>query len=352
MADTIESPLVLETWKIMPPKEKLLEKISGLENDITRYEHQKPASDHEEIKKVCRENLKTAKELQKAWFSHPHLAWRYLHHVDEDLILLMPVHELAAKVLDVRTAFDLTIKEEKVRQTWLGDKGKLTQAIDDIAGTAKDIDQDRYTVKEALRYLNDIVDHGFWKLSMNILVGVYSALILAAVMVVYLLIKAPYLLPSAVLGLLGAYVSILLTREDILFVWGGPYFRYLLYNLVARPVVGAYTAVFFFILEKSKLIFSINPLGQVQASAVHSGLANADSLAQAQTTAAHSSLINIGVPADTIEYASYIFAFVLGFAGEKALRNMMDKVLKRLEAKAEKTKEANPVQNGEKPGTI
>jgi hypothetical protein len=333
MADTTVEQLISSAWKIMPPKEKILDKISGLEEDIARYEGEQSNGNNERIRKSCRENLEYAKTLQKKWFYHPHLAWRYLHHVDEDLILLMPIHELGARVIEVKTAFDLTIKEEKVRQAWLGDKGRLTHAVEHIAGGAKDIDEDRYTVKAALRYLNDVVDHGFWKLSMNILVGVYSALLLAVLMAVYLPSRWPDLGPFAILGLLGAYASILLTREDILFVWGGDYFRYLLYNLVARPVVGAYTAIFFFILERSKLVFSINAVAQGQASTTHS------------------SLININVPAEGIENAAYVFAFVLGFAGEKALRNMMDKVLKRLEAKAEKTKEANPVENGEKPGS-
>ncbi len=341
MADNIINDLLKEKrrWRITPPIEKLLEKIVGLEEQIARYDPGKLNDRQKHVLKTCEDYLKVAKELLKARGpSHPHLVWNLLHRVDEQVILLMEEHELSARVIDVKAAFDLTIKEEAVRKEWLGDKGKLTEAFNDITGGGKNIEKSRYMVKEALQYLDDFVDYGFWKLSMNILMSVSSALLLAIFMLLYIvfyhrhfkeLLDVSNLMPFAVLGLMGAYLSNLLTKEDFLFVWGGPFFRYLFYNLMARPVIGAFSAVFFFLVEQSKLIFSINRI------------------AEGKPISVQPTVININVNANVIEYVYIVFAVAVGFAGEKALRGMMDKVLKRLEEKAEKTKETNPAAKKE-----
>ncbi len=320
-------------WRISPPKEKLLEKIISLEKDIAEYKTRKLDNRQKQILETCEDYLRIARELHTKRFSHPHLIWSLLHRVDERLILLMPGHELSARVIDVKTAFDLTIKEESVRKEWLSDKGKLVEAINDITSGGKNIQKSRYMVKEALQYLDNLVDYGFWKLSMNIFMSVTSAFFLAVFMLIYFevyrqhfdeLLTAHNLMPFAILGLMGGYLSNLLTKEDFLFVWGEPFLRYLFYNLMVRPVIGAFSAVFFFLVEQSKLIFSINRIMEGKSISV-------------QPT-----IININVNPDALQYVYIVLAITVGFAGEKALRGMMDKVLKRLEEKAEKTKETKP----------
>ncbi len=310
MADDIINDLLKEKWRcrITPPIEKLLEKIIGLEEQIARYDLDKLNDRQKHILKTCEDYIKIAKELLKAkGSSHPHLVWNLLHRVDEYVILLMEEHELSARVIDVKAAFDLTIKEEAVRKEWLGDKGKLTEAFNDITGGGKNIEKSRCMVKEALQYLDDFVDYGFWKLSMNILMSVWSAALLALTMLVYFFVYYPQrcsgatgsdLMPFAILGLMGGYLSNLLTKEDFLFVWGGPFFRYLAYNLMARPVIGAFSAMFFILVEKSKLLFSINPSGTNIPQSVQS------------------SVININVNANVIEYV-YIVLRSLSALQEK-----------------------------------
>ncbi len=322
---------------ISPPKEKLLEKQIGLEEIVERYKKGEKNAARDQILATCDNYLGHARELMAArGSSHPHLVWNLLHRVDEQLILIMPKEELAARVIDVKTAFDMTIKEDTVRKAWLGDKGKLDVAIADITGPGANMSQSRFVVKDALQYLDDFVDYGFWKLSMNNLMSVSSAVLLAAVMLVYYFVSdlragipdgkmAP--LSFAVLGLMGGYLSNLLTKEDFLFVWGGPFFRYLLYNLLARPIIGAVSALFFYLVEKSNLVFSIATAGsaaQTAGSNAPQGLP---------------SIITINVNPANKGYVYVVLAIAIGFAGEKMLRQMMDQVLKRLEQKAEKTKD-------------
>jgi hypothetical protein len=260
----------------------------------------------------------------RGFTSHPHLVWNLLHRVDEQLIFLMPLDELYATATDVRTTFDLTIAEKKVREDVLGEKGKLTMAIKDLKEDGKNIERSRYLIRDALQYLNKYVDTNYWILSMNILTSVLSAALLGISMVAYfLLYSQTAMVPYAILGFMGAFLSNLITKENILFVRGGPFWRYLFYNLMARPVLGAFAATFVLWIEKAKWIFSINPVATDEKV----------------TSAVQSAIININVNKDALPYVLIVIAIVSGFAAEKLLRSMIDKVLKKLEEKAEKTKE-------------
>jgi hypothetical protein len=207
----------------------------------------------------CRENVKKAEECidVRRLFSDPHLAWRYLHHDDEDLILVMPLDELRARAVEVKALFKLNIKEEAVRAEWLGaeggEKGSLSKAVEKLhesAPTTKEVVECRQVVRQALRQVNEQVDRGYWTLSMNVLTSVVSAVLLAVLMLAFwsrgFLERIPHLgepwltadgtWPTAwltdvgamvLLGAMGAYVSNFLTTKDFLFVRGGPFLRYL-----------------------------------------------------------------------------------------------------------------------------
>jgi len=166
------------------------------------------------------------------------------------------------------------------------------------------------------------VDTNYWILSMNILMSVCSAALLGVFMLIYFLVYSQNdLIPYAILGFMGAFLSNLITKENFLFVRGGPFWRYLFHNLMARPILGAFSATFIFWVEKSKLVFSINPITDGRVPPIQS------------------TLININVNKDVLIYVYIVIAIVAGFAGEKLLRNMIDTVLKKLEARAAKNKE-------------
>jgi hypothetical protein len=177
------------------------------------------------------------------------------------------------------------------------------------------------------------MDCSYWQLSMNIMTSVLSGLILAVLLI--LALKCQPIIPFqdlgqsggfkstfvalVGLGLTGAYLSNLLTREDFLYVRGGPFLRCLLHNIFSKPVMSAFAAVFMFGLERTKLIFSLGT--------------------QAASTKV-AEIISINVNQDYIGYAYAVLAIVSGFSADKILRSMFDKVLKKLEQKAEKTKDS------------
>jgi hypothetical protein len=315
-----------------PASEKLLSKIMNLEETLKEIKARDQKHEHSDLINICQTYLDEARNyLNRPFYKsrHPHLIWEMLHRVDEYFILLIKDEEFYSKAIDVKTSFDLNIKEDKIRQNWLGEKGKLIEVLEHIQkGQYKK--EYRYVVKDALNLINEQMDRTFWQLSMNTLTSVWSGLLLGILMLLawkYNIIGKFYSLsegglaenfiPLVVLGLIGAYLSNLLTREDFLYIRGAPFWRYFLHIILAKPLLSAFAAIFIYILEKSKLIFSINVTGDATAL---------------------SQIINLNVSKEGIGYTYAILAIISGFAADKILRNMIDTVLKKLEKKAEKTK--------------
>jgi hypothetical protein len=264
---------------------------------------------------------------------HPHLMWQLLHRVDENFILLIDEDELYSTAIDVKTSFDLNIKEEKVRAEWIGDKGVFR----DILKQVKEKDKhtmlaNRYMLRDVQKMVNEKMDRSYWQLSMNTMTSVLSGLILAVLMSLAWIFHAKAPLQSLGeggfgntfvsligLGLMGAYLSNLMTNENFLYVRGGPFLRCLLHNLFSKPVMSAFAAVFIYGLEKSKLIFSINPITEAKAA---------------------SQIITINVIPEAVGYVYAVLAIVSAFSADKILRSMFDRVLKKLEQKADKGKDS------------
>jgi hypothetical protein len=162
-----------------------------------------------------------------------------------------------------------------MRREWIGEKGKLTTSLEQIK-KREHVNENRYVIRNALQLVNEQMDRTFWQLSMNTLTSVWSSAILGLLMLLAWKFHTPGALDSLEqgglgsnfatligLGLMGAYLSSLMTREDFLYVRGGPFLRCFFHNLCSKPLMSAFAAVFIYILEKSKLIFSINRISDV-----------------------------------------------------------------------------------------
>jgi TRAP-type C4-dicarboxylate transport system permease small subunit len=333
----------LRVW-MNPATETLYQKYFDLQERLKGFEslHNKLTEEQKHIVEICRTYLgKVRSYLEIPMFNakwpffrrrHPHLMWELLHRVDENFILLTDADELHGRAIDVRASFDLNIKEEKIREEWIGDRGVFRDILDQVKKKDKNtMSANQYLIRDALRIVNEKMDCSYWQLSMNIMTSVLSGLFLALLLLVAWIWQptnpirdlgkggfANTFVILIALGLMGAYLSNLMTKEDFLYVRGGPYFRCLLHNLFSKPVMSAFAAVFIYGLEKTKLIFSIGN----------------------QTTSAKlAEIITINVNQDYMGYAYAVLAIVSGFSADKVLRSMFDKVLKKLEEKAEKTKD-------------
>ena len=230
-----------------------------------------------------------------------------------------------------------SLKEEKVRAEWIGEKGVFKEILDQLKKKDKHtMLANRYMLRDVQKLVNEKTDRSYWQLSMNTMTSVLSDLILAVLILLAWIFhsKAPLqslgggefgnaFVSLIGLGLMGAYLSNLMTKEYFLYVRGGPFLRCLLHNLFSKPVMSAFAAVFIYGLEKSKLIFSINPITGIGS-----------------TSKAASQIITLNVIPEAVGYVYAVLAIVSAFSADKILRSMFDRVLKRLEQRADKGKDS------------
>jgi hypothetical protein len=322
--------------RINPAREVIWAKIVELEDALDGLPH---ATDAQLA--ACRESVAYAKACCARRFGHSHLAWRFLHRVDADLLLLLPDDQILARAVDLKSSFDFSVSEPTLRTEWLGDasrKGRLTDVVEQLESAMGDQVTHlpaRHALREAAVIVNDLVDRGFWRLSMNVLTTLYSAILLVGVMVLLAVLWAFSVVPPlavsseaaslsfgsepardmllmALVGVMGTYLSNLLATKDFLFVPGGPFLRFLLHPLLTLPVLGAFSATVVYAVVHSGLLISIgttSPGGAVAFTATHA----------------------------TEGYVYAVVALVSGFAADRVLGNIINSVLRRLEQKAEKT---------------
>lgn len=322
-----------------PSRERLWAKIAGLEETLATM----PAP-HLPLVDQSIQNLARAKACIERRWGHAHLAWRFLHRIDEDLLLLLSDDQVQGRAVEVESAFDLNMSEPAVRAHWLGtatQKGPLAKAVEQLQGSTGDgvsnVSQ-RHVIREALSMVNDHVDRSFWVLSMNVFTTLWSAILLAALMLAFgIYVRSPAipalhdlgndpaydLLAIALLGAAGAYVSNLLTKKDFVFVEGGPFTRFLLHPLLVKPVTSAFAAVFIYLLAQTRLVFTIVEQGSEAAPAATAAL-------------------TLAAPPGALGYVYAVVAIASGFAADKLLGDMIGSVIRRLEESAEKTKSAEP----------
>lgn len=328
---------MLERRWFTPATESLLAKRTQLESQLEDLEATLHADADKRVLQRCQTNLETVKDLlDKRWRPHhPHLTWQLMHRIDEDLLLILPRPELLANAANVLAYFDMNITEAKLRRDWLGEgarKGSIQQAIDDLHEKDKE-ERARHVLRQALNISNAQMDRSFWVLSMNTLTSVISGVALGVAMLVFWRLGYPSRVSSlgtadlacseysqlALLGLMGGYLSNVLTREGLLYVRGGPFWRYALLHLVSRPVLSAFGAVLIAVLVKSEMVVAIKTAAANKAG-----------------------LVALTIADGAVGYAYAVIALASGFASDKVLSDMIGRVLKRLEQKAEKTKESKP----------
>lgn len=335
--------------------ENLLAKAASLRQQIEELRADGPPPALEHVLRRCQENIDAVDELQRPWHAHhPNLAWRYLHRVDGDLFLVLPREQVLADAYKLRDDFDRNVTDPRTRTTWLGGDGSppglLKQAIQSFE-TKTNEHEARYLLREARHLLDAQTDLHFWSLSVSTLVIVVSSIALAAAMLVYVVLGygkfvqafaqqlhevavttppgAPTLVALALLGLMGGFVSNVVTRKNFLFPAGGPFWRFFLLHVVARPVMSAFGAVLIVVLVKSGLLFAINPTVEIGKG-----------------------VLALRVPEGALGFTYATLAVASGFGADKVLRAMMGRVLRVLQRKAEKTEVSRPPSSGDRAAAV
>lgn len=289
--------------------------------------------EQQQILEQCQQTLELAKDQLDRFWKRPFAFWELIHQVDELLLLAVPDEMLAAEALDVKENFERKIQDRALVRAWLGDgrSGPLPEVVERLKGGPGNPvrEQDRYLLRGALHIVNERTDKGFWFLGTNTSIQLASAVLLVGLFAaVFLLLEENRPLPgggaawpldvwlaaTAMLGAGGAIVSNMLAKEPFV-LSVGPTARYFVYNLFAKPALGAFAAVFVYALAQSKILFEIvsspPPAEQVPLRIVLGST-------------------------DTVNFALAVLAVAVGFSAERVLRSMMDKVLQRFFAESEK----------------
>jgi len=333
--------------------------------------------------KTCADDLVLARDCierrdhwWRAFLENIQLFWRLVHHIDEDLVLLIPVASLAARAVEVQGIVERRLYPRQ-QKDWLGadgESGPLKEAVRVISERAKapsaampspyrELQAQRDVVRRALRAANERSDRHFRQLAFNAFIRVVSAVIVILIIVAGGIISyhthspqnPSHLATQALLllvGAMGALTSNMLT-SSLLLAATGPNRRFILYNVLMRPVLGAIAAYVFVFLALSGLLFQIAPsfppdpprptavTAKVGAPAAPPATPGA-----VAETSNRQALITINLPDQrAVSAAFFVFAFAFGFSAERILAKTLDQALQRLSTTAQRAAPAGRLED-------
>jgi hypothetical protein len=310
------------------------DKLVRTRKELERLEQQNPAPTPEEtlVFSQCRQELREAQECLGGAFRRSFSFWDCIHDVDERLLLATPESRLLEQAIALRGTFESKFKRNReLREVWLlrdGEKGLLTDLVERLrhykTGEPRDsrhpLADDRELLRQVQHVINDRTDYGFWQLNMGVSIQVISAFALLAIMfAAWFILSTPPLrsaLPAiAAAGAAGAIVSNMIARRAVITTIGATT-RHFLYHLVAKPVVGAFSAIFVYLVGRSQLIYAVVPRSSLPA----------ESQAPIQIVVGPEALVPVFA----------VIAIASGYFGDKLLSPMFENVIGKVFQKSEK----------------
>lgn len=277
------------------------------------------------------------------------LFWSLVHEISADMLLVMPKEMLASEAMEVEQQFKQNIVAPQQRATWLGEdekSGPLCVAVQRLQALVRRLEppgpeeelellHSRHVLRGALRQVNEHTDRAFQRLNLTLLIrGMSGALLLVLFFLAFLFNSAVWLSPPGdaeelwmtlarlisliMLGAGGAIVANMLSEMPGL-VTNGPRWRQFVFYLFIRPALGGFAAFLFYLLARSRLLFSIEaapgPNDPELPPAIRIMLSTHEA----------------------VGFAYALIAIAVGFYAERVLGSTMDSVLDKLLRKAEKT---------------
>lgn len=320
------------------------------------------------------------------------LAWRLIHRVGEDLILLMTFDELLALGRKVLHDLKTSNLSDIVRLDWLPKVEESVKRLETLCDKSEEeIKKAEVQIRCASQLfctvtniINDYVDDRFWDIwARKYMTFIYSLLLAANMLALLGFFKFCGVHLSyvsiAFIGVIGGLASGILTSEQEFFAKGHFWVTTVSYPL-QRMLQGWLAALLMFAMIQAGFLVRILPPidEQQQAPYTFVPFANATSLTKVkqatpalspqkgkqrpspETTSTKSAprvpvqsamtsaisregtkaLLDLRAPDDKQFYLYFVMLLIAGFVGDKLLKAISDKVTSRLFAEAEKTKEA------------
>lgn len=310
--------IVLSTTQVL--WDQLEDNVSMLQLCAGRLHASHPLRlDEELVLQQCLRRLKMAHDCIDRRWKQPFRFWQLVHEVDALLLLILPEELLKVRALSVRERFERKVKDPIQRKAFEKplmldgcvepldvERPRTGGSPAQTPPAASERIPDRYILYGAMRLINKQVDEGFWQLATNVAIQSMSAVLLVLLFGVTLWRYEDFfssadgssggnILLFVLLGAGGAVISNMLARESFI-ISMGPAARYFIYYLFAKPVLGGFSAAFFYLLVQSRWFVEFT-----------------------------------GTP-----FAIAIIAMSAGFFGDRLLGSTMDKVMGNLLKASEK----------------
>ena len=291
------------------------------------------------------------------------LAWRLIHRVAEDLILLMNCEELAAQGRKIIHNLKTSPLPDIVRLDWISSvEEKLKKLEDSIQNGSCEIEKGTPQLfRTVTNIINDNVDDRFWDIwCRRLLIFIYTGLL-----VIGLLSQFAQFYRSGVfslgiddvilLGAMGGVASGILTSEQEYMAKGHFWISVISYPLT-RLTQGALVALVVFWMIQCNYFIRIEPPLERYNKAFfcmtspvwHDPAFRRNSVRRKPvpvTFHSYSSekkepILDLKAPPGKQIYLYLLVLFFAGFTGDKLLKFISDKVTSRLFSEAEKSKQA------------
>lgn len=354
---------------IEPVMAKYLEYRDILEHHEKRVP---PACSDKDIVLFCRQKLD---EVEAALLSPFYVrkkimaAWQLLHRVSEEMILLMNREELSGFGIRLNLEIKLSGLPAAQKEDW---PKQITEAVKRIAAadcSDNEIETTRQLFKNMHKAVNAVVDDGFWDLWAKKLMALCYTVLLIVLICFFAVDMSENAclnpLKILTLGALGGLLSGIVTGERETLP-KGHFWTPAAYYILARPALGAMAALVTFWMIESQFLIKIEPPLSENVAAftctatprekfpvVIEALRESGPTHESATAAAPQAKSNTQDGKGSIDLSlvtltaregrqSYLYLLILlfaGFAGDKLLKTIADRVTTKLIARAEKTKE-------------
>lgn len=323
-------------------------------------------SERQRVINQCRQKLEETREalMPSQWWKcrKVFIAWRLIHRMGEDFILLMNCEELAAQGRKILHDLKTSPLPDIVRLDWISqvdDKQKKLEAA--LQKPTPCIERGTAQLyRTVTNIINDSVDDRFWDIWTRRFL-IFTYVILLALGIVWLIVQfacpggfSLTLYDVLLLGAMGGVASGIMTTEQEYMAKGHFWLPVLSFPAV-RLIQGALAAMIVFWMIQCHYLIRIDPpLERYNRAfirmtspvwrdpAFQRNMPRAKSVPgfSRYSSAKKDPLLDLKAPPGKQIYLYLLVLFVAGFTGDKILKYLSDKVSSRLFSEAEKTKEA------------
>jgi len=291
------------------------------------------------------------------------LAWRLIHRVGEDLILLMNCEELAAQGRKIIHDLKTSPMPDIVRLDWISKvEDKLKKLEEALQKGTGDIEKGTPQLFSTVtNIINDNVDDRFWDIwCRRLLILIYTVLLVLGLSGLFLQFWQSGVFSLGfddviLLGAMGGVASGILTTDQE-YMAKGHFWVSIVSHPLTRLTQGALAAVIVFWMIQSNYLIKIDPPLErynkafycMTAPVWHDPAFVRNSARHKRNTGAFHSfssakkdpILDLKAPPGKQIYLYLLVLFFAGFTGDKLLKYVSGKVTTRLFAEAEKSKES------------